>query len=98
MDFTTLSVSELLLLLTLAGFGIWSLFKHLKEPGKRVTTILTYLGCLGLGVLVLDPRWGLVVGAAAFGAVPLALDAARRKFGISRRRKKVPAERAPEDT
>ena len=101
MDLSDLTFAEGLLLLSLGGVGISSLLKQVvapKVPRTRLLSAVVFVGCVVLAVLVFGFRWGIVTGAAAFGAVPLAKEGLSRKFGLSRRQKRAPTERDPEGT
>lgn len=97
----SLTFFESVLAVTLGAFGAGTFLRQMFKPlipRRRILSILVLLCSLGFGALLLGVRWGLLAGAAAYGAIPLALDALQARFGIPRSSRKAPVEREAEDT
>lgn len=76
---------EALLIVALAGLGVWRL-KGVLGDGRRSPTskrahAVAHAACLVVGLLIAQSFWGAAIGLAGAGIFPLAEELLRKKFG-----------------
>lgn len=80
-----LPVYEVLLLVALAGYGVWRLKGVLgdsrRSPVSKRAHALAHVACFIVGLLVYPSFWGAAVGLAGAGLFPIVEDLVRARWG-----------------